>query len=413
MARKKEIRLATLFSGIGAIEQAFIKMQLPHKVVFACDNGEIELIPLCPKEQKEYVKLKKSEKSLEGANKTRFEELKAKIEAQNAIIKENVLALPNKDAKRRYIEDIYREYASDKENYVKQTYFSNYAINSSDFHLDVRFLDGNDYTNQVDIMVGGSPCQSFSSNGKRGGIADTRGTLFYEYARIISEIKPKCFIFENVRGMLVHDGGRTWSVIKSVFEDLEYNIYLNKDKDGNESPVLNSVNYGIPQTRERIYLVGIRKDIRLKKDFTFPKPVKLEKFVDDFLESEVPANYYLGQKGFEFVTTHPTRAQVGSPIMNCQKANQQFNWNGDFIFEPLSNKHTPEILEKAYVGNWKGVQGVCRKFTPRECLRLMGFPDSFRIVVNDNTMYRQAGNSIVVNVLECLMAEIIKTGVFE
>ncbi len=413
MSKKKEIRLATLFSGIGAIEQAFIKMNLPHKIVFACDNGEIELIPLSANDQKDFLKLKKNEKNLQGEEKTRYENLKSLIEARNLEIRQAVLGLPNKEAKRRYIESIYGEYAKGKENFVKQTYFSNYAINSSDFHLDVRFMDGYDYANQVDIMVGGSPCQSFSSNGKRGGIDDTRGTLFYEYARIISEVKPKCFIFENVRGMLVHDRGRTWSIIKSVFEDLDYNIHLHKDEKGNESPLLNAEDYGIPQTRERIYLIGIRKDLSLKKPFTFPEPKKLDRFVDSFLDSEVDASYYLGQKGFEFVTTHPTRAQVGSPIMNCQKANQQFNWNGDFIFEPLSEKHTPEILEKAYVGSWKGVQGVCRKFTPRECLRLMGFPESFQIVVNDNTMYRQAGNSIVVNVLECIMSEIIKTGIFE
>ena len=410
---EKTLRLGTVFSGIGAIEQSFIKMRLPHKIIFACDNGEIELIPLHTLEKKEFLKLKKDEKKLEGADISRYKELKEKIENKIAEIKATVKKLPRKEDKRRYIEGIYNEYAKDKTNFVKQTYFSNYDISSSDFHLDVRFLDGNDYANKVDIMVGGSPCQSFSSNGKRGGIADTRGTLFYEYARLISEVKPKCFIFENVRGMLVHDGGRTWSIIKSVFEDLDYTIYLNKDRYGKESPLLNAESYGIPQTRERIYLIGIRNGIQLKKDFTFPEPIILERFVPDFLESEVPANYYLGQKGFEFVTTHPTRAQVGSPIMNCQKANQQFNWNGDFIFEPLSKKHTPEILEKAYVGSWKGVQGVCRKFTPRECLRLMGFPDSFRIVVKDNIMYRQAGNSIVVNVLECLLAEIIKTGVFD
>lgn len=410
--KKRIIKLATLFSGIGAIEQAFCKMQLPHKIVFACDNGEIDLIPLTPEKQKEYIQLKKNQKALVGIGKLRYMELTTEIEHNIADIRNATLALNGKDAKRQYIEEVYRKY-SDKTNWVKQTYFCNYSINSADFHLDVRFLDGRDYVNQVDIMVGGSPCQSFSSNGKRGGMADTRGTLFYEYARIISEVRPKCFIFENVRGMLVHDGGRTWTIIKKVFEDLEYNIYLQKDKNGNESPLLNAVDYGIPQTRERIYLVGIRKDIELKKAFEFPIPITLHKSVFDFLEPEVPAKYYLGQKGFEFVTTHPTRAQVGASIMNCQKANQQFNWNGDFIFEPISKKHNSEILKSAYVGYWKGVKGVCRKFTPRECLRLMGFPDDFKIVVNDNTMYRQAGNSIVVNVLESIVREIIKSGVFE
>ena len=135
---------------------------------------------------------------------------------------------------------------------------------------------------------------------------------------------------------------------------------------------------------------------------------------DYLLQEPIPVKYYLGKKGFEFVTTHPTRAKVGGSIMNCQKATQQFNWNGDFIFEPFdSDRHTPEILTKAYVGQWQGQSGVIRMFTPRECLRLMGFPDTFKIVVKDNLMWRQAGNSIVVNVLEAIMKEIIKTGIFD
>ena len=412
MKKNVDIRLATLFSGIGAIEQAFLKMHLPHSIVFACDNGEIEFTPLDVEERREFAELKRG-KSLSDDQQCRLADLQRKIDRRLAVIKENVSTLLDKDSKRAYVERLYKYYSPGKENLVKLSYCSNYAIRPSDFHLDVRFLDGRDYEEQVDLMVGGSPCQSFSSNGKRGGMDDTRGTLFYDYARIINEVKPKCFIFENVKGMLVHDNGETWAVIKSVFEDLDYRIYLNKDKNGYEKPILNAVDFGIPQNRERIYLIGIRKDIKLKSEFKFPGAVRLRSVVNDFLDENVPAEYYLGRKGFEFVTTHPSRAQVGSPIMNCQKANQQFNWNGDFIFEPLSNKHTTEILARAYVGVWNGSRGVCRKFTPRECLRLMGFPDTFKIVVNDQTMYRQAGNSIVVNVLEKLLEEIIKTGVFE
>ena len=99
--------------------------------------------------------------------------------------------------------------------------------------------------------------------------------------------------------------------------------------------------------------------------------------------------------------------------MMCQKANQQFNWNGDFIFEPLKKVQDNEkIMGKAYVSEFNGELGVIRKFTPRECLRLMGYPDDFKIVVDDTMMYRQSGNSIVVNVLEKIVEELIKTGVF-
>ena len=100
--------------------------------------------------------------------------------------------------------------------------------------------------------------------------------------------------------------------------------------------------------------------------------------------------------------------------MGCQKANQQFNWNGDFIFEEYSKvKNNQSILDRAYVSEWNGKKGVIRKYTPRECLRLMGFSDSFQIVIDDQNMYRQSGNSIVVNVLKSLVNQIIETGVFD
>lgn len=369
------IRLGTLFSGIGAIEQAFIKMGLPHEIMFACDNGERE------------IKMSEAE-------------LRETLESVSI------------DNREKVIVELYNR--SGKENLMEKSYKANYAIADERFYQDIRFLDGKKFTNKVDIVVGGSPCQAFSCNGKQGGFEDTRGTLFYEYARIIREVQPKCFIFENVRGMVAHDKGKTWNTIKNVFNELNYDIYIHKDSKGKEAPVINAADYGIPQLRMRLYVIGIRKDIKLQHNFEFPSPIELKCTAFDYLNSDVPAKYYLGKKGFEFVTTHPSRAQINLPIMLCQKANQQFNWNGTFIFEPLDeNKHTKEILERAYIGEWNGQKGVIRMFTPRECLRLMGFPDSFRIVVNDTMMWRQSGNSIVVNVLEEIMKQLIKTGVFK
>ena len=413
MRKKVKIHLGTLFSGIGAIEQALCLMDIDHEIVFACDNGELELKLLPPEEQVEYDKLKKVARyriTLEES-----EKLAKFIQTEHMIIEDyaqKIAQLSSIAEKCRQVGILY-DRCSQGINYVKQTYLANYIIHKDDFHLDVRFFDGRDYANRVDLMVGGSPCQAFSSNGKRGGFADTRGTLFHDYARIISEVHPKAFIFENVKGLLVHDSGNTWAVIKNTFRELNYNIYIRKDEKGKEKAVLNALEYGIPQQRDRIFLVGIRNDLTLRQDFQFPAPIPLDKTNEDFLDNIVPAKYYLGQKGFEFVTTHPTRAQVGRTIQKCQKANQQFNWNGDFIFEPLGKKHTPEILQRAYVGTWNGMKGVIRQYTPRECLRLMGFPDSFVMPHNDNIMWRQSGNSIVVNVLKALVSELIKTGVFE
>lgn len=367
------IRLATVFSGIGAIESALDYLNEEHEIVFACDNGEREL-------KKSYDEI---DKLVEG---------KTEEETQSIV------------------NSLYKE--TGKENYVKQSYFANYQINENQWYEDIKYLNGNLFRNQIDLYVGGSPCQSFSVNGKRAGLNDIRGTLFYEYCRIINESRPKVFIYENVRGMINHDKGKTWKIVKDIFNQLDYDVYIHQT-NGVEDPILNSKDYGIPQNRERLYVVGFRRDLNIH-NFVFPAKEELQTRVINYLEPRVDAKYYLKQKGFEFVTSNPSRARVGTEIMGCQKANQQFNWNGDFIFEPLESVQTrADIMERAYIGTWNGQRGVCRKFTPRECLRLMGFRDTFRMIHKDEIMYRQAGNSIVVNVLMRLVEAIKETGVWD
>lgn len=356
----REIRIGTLFSGIGAPEQALNKMGIKTKIMFACDNGEVEL-----------------NKDLK----------KIKAEIKNLTINEA----------NKYIKNLYSQ--TKKINYVKQSYMANYDIKEEDWFEDIRFFDGSFYKDEIDILVGGSPCQSFSIIGNRGGLEDTRGTLFYDFARIVKECQPKVFIFENVTGILSHDGGKTWDIIKNVFHSLKYEIYFD---------TLNAKDYGIPQDRKRLFVVGFKdKDIKFK----FPEPIPLTTEVKDYLEDNVAARHYLGRKGFEFVTNpkYRNRARINYSIMQTQKANQQFNWNGDFVFEELDKvKNNKEIMERAYVSTWEGKVGVIRQLTYRECLRLMGFPDSFKIVVPNVPAYRQAGNSIVVNVLEHIFKEIFK-----
>lgn len=366
------IRLATLFSGIGAIEQAFLKQNIEHKIVFACDNGEREL---------NYSK----------------EEILEKIDSMSL------------EEKNEYINNLYNSLK--KPNCMYQTYKENYIIDDEDFYQDIRFLDGTVYNGQVDLLVGGSPCQSFSIIGKRGGFNDTRGTLFYEYARIIKEIQPKAFIFENVRGMLNHDKGKTWETVQNTFKELNYKIYIKSN------PILNAKDYGIPQNRPRLFVIGIRNDLNTS-NFVFPDEIELTTTVKDYLDKEVDSKYYLGQKGFEFVTNpkYKNRAQINSNIMQCQKANQQFNWNGEFVFEPYESiKDRQDVLEKAYVSTYQGIKGVCRKLTPIECVKLMGFSNKFKFPdkMNDKDKYRQAGNSIVVNIFEKILPNLMATGVFE
>ena len=122
--------------------------------------------------------------------------------------------------------------------FLKESYFVNYKIDEESWFEDIRFIDGKKFENKIDLFVGGSPCQSFSMMGKRAGLEDARGTLFYEYARLVNEIKPKVFIYENVPGMINHDNGNTWKVVREIFESLGYKFYFQ---------ILNSKDYGIPQ----------------------------------------------------------------------------------------------------------------------------------------------------------------------
>lgn len=367
----KIIHLATLFSGIGSIEQAFKRLNLKHKIVFA---GDID-------------------------------------------------------------------------PFVKQSYFANYDIDEKDWHDDVTKFSAKKYKNKVDLLVGGSPCQAFSMVGKRRGLEDTRGTLFYDFARIVNESQPKVFIYENVKGLLNHDDGRTWKIVQDTFNSLGYKIF---------TQVLNSRDYGIPQNRERIIVVGFKDN---NTDFIFPSAIPLTRTMQDFLEDYTDSKYYLKEKGIKFVTSTKNRkkqyTQINGSIALCQKANQQFNWHGDFVFEQAENEDFDEFIfdvskveEKYYLSekvknyvlaegtkNFRtsietdlkiarpllqtmhkmhraGVdnyvthnKGRIRKLTPRECLRLMGFKDDFKIVVSDTQMYRQAGNSIVSDVLIAILKQ--------
>ncbi len=365
-----EIRIGTLFSGIGAVEHALNRLKLKHSIVFA----------------------------------------------------------------------------SDIDRFVKENYFANYNISPIDWYDDVTKFNAKKYEGKVDIIVGGSPCQAFSMVGKRLGLEDIRGTLFYDFARIVSETQPKVFIFENVKGLMNHDGGKTWQVVQDVFNELKYNIF---------SDILNSKDYGIPQHRERVFVVGF-KDPNIK--FEFPKKIQLEYSMQDFLEDFIESKYYLKEKGVKFVTSSKNKqkryTQINGEVMLCQKANQQFNWHGDFIYEDaddndfnefvfdigtveekyyLSEKvktyvlkngtknfktsvktdleiarpllQTMHKMHRAGVDNYVTHKGRIRKLTPRECLRLMGFRDDFKIAVSDTQMYRQAGNSIVVDVLIALLKQ--------
>lgn len=400
------LRVGTLFSGIGAFEEALRQLGFPHEIKFACDTGEIELIPLDDLTMRRaYKDLNKRVRNLSAEEKEKYNNLKALIAQRNDEIREQCFSLPNKQERTRFVNNLYRRYEGEKRNYVKESYLANYDIDHDDFHTDIRFMRGDDYAGQVDILVGGSPCQSFSTFGKKQGLEDARGTLFYDYARIIQESYPKIFIYENVSAIKTNDHGYTWEIMLSVWESLGYNIYHD---------VLNAADYNHPQLRNRVFIVGIRKDI-CHTPYKFPAKKELTKKSTDFLEAgPIPLKYYLGEGGFTWITTyekHKRRSRVNQDVIGCQTANQQDNWIGDFRVEHPLPEHYAD--PRIFIGKYdfmdgKGlVDAVGRKLTPRECLRLMGFSDDFKIVVNDHQTYHQAGNSIVVPVLKEIIYTLI------
>ena len=232
-------------------------------------------------------------------------------------------------------------FAGDIDPHVKNTYFGNYDLDEKDWHDDINNFSAEKYKYNIDLLVGGSPCQSFSMAGNRGGLEDTRGTLFYEFMRIVKECRPRVVIFENVKGVLSHDKGNTWKIMQQAFSELSFKGSKNPSYKWN-SKILNSADYGIPQSRNRLFVVGVRKDLISKLDsnnIEFPTPIDLEKTMQDFLEDEIDSSFYMTEKGVKFVTKISNQrkhyTQVNGKIALCQKANQQTNWHGDFIFESI------------------------------------------------------------------------------
>lgn len=378
------VNVASCFSGIGAPETALERLGLKTKQIFACDMGERYLkesymshrawINTLPPEQKEeyiqslYQENKKTINENRKAqakkdNKTTHVEFsldeirdnlfgdnieeKQKLELTDRCIEllmeQN--GLKTNEEKETFIRSLYNKKGM---NYVKESFFANHKIEDKDWYTDIRFLDATKYKGQVDLFVGGSPCQSYSISGKRRGLEDTRGSLFYHFARIIKECEPKVFIFENVPGMMICGDGRISGLEAAidVFQnDLGYDVHWR---------ILNAWDYGVPQNRERVWVIGFKE----KTDFLFPAPILMTKCVEDYLDPDT------------------------------------FDENGN-------------VRGK----NGEIVDIILRKLTGMEALRLMGFnnfivPEILKgakisAQKRESILVSHAGNSMVV---ECLMA---------
>lgn len=238
-----------------------------------------------------------------------------------------------------------------------------------------------------DILLGGFPCQAFSIIGKKEGFADeTRGTLFFEIERILKTKQPKAFMLENVRNLVAHDRGRTLKVIVEHLETLGYNVYWK---------VLNALDFGVPQKRERIIIVGFKDDV----GFSFPEPIPEEqrKTLTDILEDFVPDRYYVREEIKNSRISKLKDKNYPKPYISHE------NIGGSITPHPYSS-----ALRAGASANYILINDE-RRPTERELLRLQGFPDDFKIVVSYTQLRKQAGNSVAVPVIEAVAKEMLKS----
>ena len=258
----------------------------------------------------------------------------------------------------------------------------------------------------IDLVCAGFPCQAFSIAGKRGGFEDTRGTLFFDVAEIIKRKKPKAIFLENVKGLRNHNGGKTLATILNVLRnDLGYFVP--------DPQIINAKDFGVPQNRERIYIVGFRKDLGIE-NFEYPAPLKRKVSFSEIKEKDVPpTKYFLSTQYVQTLKNHKARHEgkgngFGYAIIPDDGISNAIVVGGmgrerNLVLDDRITDFTPTTHIKGTV-NREGI----RKMTPREWARLQGFPDSFQIPVADASAYKQFGNSVAVPAIQATANEILR-----
>ena len=300
-------------------------------------------------------------------------------------------------------------FSSEWDEKAKQTYEANFGeIPYGDITKEEtkKFIP-----KEFDILCAGFPCQAFSIAGRRGGFEDTRGTLFFDVAEIIRRHRPKAFFLENVKGLINHDKGRTLkTILKTLREDLDYFVP--------EPQIVNAKDFGVPQNRERIFIVGFRKDLGIS-DFSYPEPTGIKKTFADIREKEtVPTKYYLSTQYIDTLRKHKERHEskgngFGYEIIPDNGIANAIVVGGmgrerNLVVDNRITDFTPTTNIKGEV-NREGI----RKMTPREWARLQGFPEEYRIVVADASAYKQFGNSVAVPAIQATALEVLKRLEFE
>ncbi|WP_158333398.1 DNA (cytosine-5-)-methyltransferase [Campylobacter concisus] len=355
-------------------------------------------------------------------------------------------------AAREVFDEVETVFACEIDKFARKSYLANHDAPIA-FYEDVCDLDAKAYAGQIDILIGGSPCQDFSIAGQRAGEDGERGNLIWQFYRVVSEAHPKVFVYENVKGFLSINGSKSYQRFLGALRGLGYLCH---------AEILNTKDYGIPQNRERLYILGFL-DVDEYYAFSYAPKQPLKLNLGDMLDTEVGEKYFLSdrmiaclkkkendfngsfaQKSLDdvgncIITTAESRRidnfikiagkldikgndiikrvydadGVAPTIHTAQGGNQEpkilqcvrgFNKGNEFELCPTINSNSFE-----HNNLLKGER--IRKLTPRECLRLQGFPEDFKIVVSDTQVYKQAGNAMSINVIEMIFGQIQKAQV--
>ena len=338
------------------------------------------------------------------------------------------------------------KFAIEIDKFARETYQANHE--PDEMHEDITKVDAEQLPD-IDLFVAGFPCQAFSIAGKRKGLEDTRGTIFFDCLRILKAKQPKYFILENVKGLLSDQDGATFdTIINSLSKTVNGQLLMFPNTDSLNYhvyyKVINARDHGIPQNRDRVFIIGFRED---QHSFDFPETQELKLALKDILEYQVDEKYKASQKQIEYLFSseiskgrtridlnmhHSISKGIANTITACigrGNANSyliddslvSINQIKSDIIQMNNPKHSNNrvyhsdgvspSLNTMQGGNRQPFiyhQDKIRRLTPLECMRLMGFNDGFVIPVSDTQKYKQAGNSIVVDVLESLLLEVLK-----
>ena len=284
-------------------------------------------------------------------------------------------------------------FASEIDNAASNVYYNNFNMRPKG---DIRKIKAKDVPKH-DVLCGGFPCQAFSISGNQNGFSDEEGKLFFEILRIVKYHKPKLILLENVKNLLTHNEGKTIEIIEDRLEKAGYKTY---------KAILNATNFSVPQARKRIYIVAFRNDLNVN-NFVFPEGKGKLKCVADILENNIGTSYNI---------TVPYKVDL-TKYREIEKSNKLLRIGsvglgrqGERIYS-IKGQGITLSSQGGGLGGKTGmylINGIVRKLTPRECARMMGFPEKFKLGQTDAECYKQFGNSVVVNVLQEIIAEAAK-----